>query len=128
MLIRVFFYLLLIFLIGISSPAFAGKLVREFSGSRSIYTAEFRASDPWLIDWRVESPNPRSMSVSVSLIDARTDSHAGRVVQTMREGVGLRLMDRSGTFRFRVDAKESDWNIKVIQLNREEVKLYTPKN
>jgi hypothetical protein len=128
MLIRVFFYLLLIFLIGSSSPAFAGKLVREFSGSRSIYTTDFKANDPWLIDWRVESPNPRSMSVSVTLIDARTDSHAGRVVQTMREGDGLRLMNQSGAFRFRVDAKESDWNIRVIQLNREEAKLYRPKN
>jgi hypothetical protein len=127
MLIRVFLYLLLISVIGISSPALAGKLVREFSGSRSIYTADFKASDPWLIDWRVESLNPRSMSVSVTLIDARTDSHAGRVVQTMREGDGLRLMDQSGVFRFRVDAKESDWIIRVIQLNREEAKLYKPK-
>ena len=63
MLIRVFFYLLLIFLIGISSPAFAGKLVREFSGSRSIYTAELIECDPWLIDWSVVCSNPRSMSV-----------------------------------------------------------------
>ena len=48
--------------------------------------------------------------------------------ETMREGDGLRLMNPSGAFRFRVDEKESDWNIRVIQLNREEAKLYRPKN
>jgi len=119
---------LLICLIGASPPILAKKLVREFSGSRSVYTADFQANDPWLIDWRVNSPNPRSMSISVTLIDAKTDSHAGHVLQTMQEGDGLRLMSESGVFRLRIDAKETDWTIKVFQLNREEAKLYTPKH
>ena len=114
-------------LMGASPALLAEKLVREFSGSRSVYTADFQASDPWLIDWSVSSPNPRSMSISVTLIDAKTDAHAGRVVQTMREGDGLRLMNESGVFRFRIDAQETDWTIKVIQLNRDEAELYTPK-
>ena len=114
-------------LMGASPALQAGKLVNEFSGSRSLYTADFQASDPWLIDWSVSSPNPRSMSISVTLIEAKTDAHAGRVVQTMREGDGLRLMNESGVFRFRIDAQETDWTIKVIQLNRDEAELYTPK-
>lgn len=114
-------------LIGASPAVMAEKLVREFSGSRSLYTADFQASDPWLIDWSISSPNPRSMSISVTLIDAKTDSHAGRVLQTMREGDGLRLMSESGVFRFRIDAEETNWTVKVIQLNRDEAKLYTPK-
>ncbi len=125
---RILLCALLICLVGASSPVLAEKLVREFSGSRSLYTAEFQANDPWLIDWRVESHNPRSMSISVTLIDAKTDSHAGRVLQTMREGDGLRLMTESGVFRLRIDAEETDWTIKVIQLNREEARLYTPKH
>ena len=105
----------------------AEKLVREFSGSRSVYTADFPVQAPWLIDWRVSSPNPRSMSISITLIDARTDAHAGRVVQSMREGDGLRLMDQSGVFRFRIDAEETEWTIRVMQLNRDEAELYKPK-
>jgi hypothetical protein len=113
---------------GTSPSVLAEKLVREFSGSRSLYTANFQANDPWLIDWHVKSYNPSSMSISVTLIDAKTHSHAGRVLQTMQEGDGLLLMSESGVFRFRIDAEETDWTIKVIQLNREEAKLYTPKD
>jgi hypothetical protein len=125
---RILVGVLLISLMGTSPSILAEKLVREFSGSRSLYTADFQANDPWLIDWQVNSPNPRSMSISVTLIDAKTDSHAGRVLQTMQEGDGLRLMSKSGVFRFRIDAEETDWNIKVFQLNREEANLYTPKH
>lgn len=125
---RILVCILLGSLMGISPLALAEKLVREFSGSRSLYTTDFQANDPWLIDWRVSSLDPRSMSISVTLIDARTNSHAGRVLQTMNEGDGLRLMNESGVFRFRVDAEETDWTIKVIQLNREEAKLYMPKH
>lgn len=125
---RILVCVLLISLMGTSPSAVAEKLVREFSGSRSVYTADFQANDPWLIDWHVSSYNPNSMSITVTLIDTRTDSHAGRVLQTMQEGDGLRLMSESGVFRFRIDAEETDWTIKVIQLNREEARLYTPKH
>jgi hypothetical protein len=104
------------------------RLNREPDTDRTLYTSNFRVDDPLLIDFRVSSPNPRSMSISVIVIDAKTDSHAGRVLQTMREGDGLRLMNESGVFHFRIDAREVGWNIKVIQLNREEARLYTPKN
>lgn len=119
---------LAVFLVTASPPVLAEKLVREFSGSRSVYTANFQASDPWLIDWRVSSINPRAMNIKVTLIDAKTDSHAGRVLQTMREEEGLRLMNESGVFRFRIEAEETDWTIRVIQLNRDEESRYLPKN
>jgi len=115
-------------LIATSPSILAEKLVREFSGSRSLYTATFQANDPWLIDWRVNSSNPRAMSISVSLIDAKTESQAGDVLETRRVGDGLRLITESGVFRFRIDAKETNWTIKVIQLNREEARLYKPKH
>jgi len=125
---RILTFVLFTTLMSTSPSVFAEKLVREFSGSRSIYTADFQVDNPWLIDWSVNSPNPRKMNVSVTLINAKTDSHAGSVLQTMQEGDGLRLMSESGTFRFRVDAEETYWTIKVFQLNREEAKRYTPKN
>jgi hypothetical protein len=45
----------------------------------------------------------------------------------MREGDGLRLMNQSGIFRFRIDAEETEWTIRVMQLNRDEAGLYKPK-
>ena len=60
-------------------------------------------------------------------VKRRSDFIPCRVLQTMREGDGLRLMSESGVFRFRIDAEETNWTVKVIQLNRDEAKLYTPK-
>jgi len=125
---RILTFVLFTTLMSASPSVAAEKLVREFSGSRSLYTADFQANNPWLIDWSVNSPNSRKMNISVTLIDAKTDSHAGSVLQTTQEGDGLRLMSESGVFRFRVDAEETYWTIKVFQLNREEAKRYTPKN
>jgi hypothetical protein len=125
---RILTFVLFTTLMSTSPSALAEKLVREFSGSRSLYTADFQVNNPWLIDWSVNSHNPRKMDISVTLINVKTDSHAGSVVQTTREGDGLRLMSESGVFRFRVDAEETYWTIKVFQLNREEAKRYTPKN
>ena len=42
----------------ISSTTQAEQLVREFSGSRTMQTAEFEVEAPWLIDWRVNSEFP----------------------------------------------------------------------
>ena len=125
---RIFTFVLFTTLMGTSPSALAEKLVREFSGSRSLYTADFQANSPWLIDWTVNSHNPRKMNISVTLINAKTDSHAGSVLQTTQEGDGLRLMSESGVFRFRVDTEETYWTIKVFQLNREEAKHYAPKH
>jgi hypothetical protein len=125
---RILTFVLFTTLMSTSPSALAEKLVREFAGSRSLYTADFQVNNPWLIDWSVNSHNPRKMDISVTLINVKTDSHAGSVVQTTREGDGLRLMNESGVFRFRVDAEETYWAIKVFQLNREEAKQYTPRH
>jgi hypothetical protein len=109
------------------ATAVAEKLVREFSGHRSQFTAEFQVEDPWLIDWRVNSDYPSSMGIAVTLVEAKTDAHAGQVFKTKSPGDGLRLVNESGVFRFKVDASVTRWTLKVIQLNREEAKLYTPK-
>ena len=115
-------------LLGVLSVAEAKKLVREFSGSRSAITAEFEVEAPWLIDWRVSSDYYQSMGVSIALINAEDDTHAGSVAKTKQPGAGLRLMDEGGRFRFRVDSSMANWTIKVEQLNEGEARLYTPKN
>ena len=111
-----------------AQTASAGELVREFSGDRSAETAEFEVEAPWLIDWWVNSDYPQSMGIGIALVDARRGTHEGRIVKTKAPGNGLRLIDKSGTFRFKVDATVARWRIKVEQLTREEAEQYTPKN
>ena len=109
------------------STASAEELVREFSGSRTMETAEFDVKAPWLIDWRVNSEFEESMGLTVVLLNAPTGTHAGTVMKTKYRGNGLRLIDQSGRFSLKVDAVLANWTIKVIQLTPEEAERYTPK-
>jgi hypothetical protein len=106
----------------------AGKVVREFSGSRSVQTAEFEVQAPWLIDWRVNSNYPREMGIAILLYSAADRTYVGRVVKTDAPGDGLRLMNTDGRFYFKIDAAMTNWTIRVEQLNEGEEELYTPKN
>jgi hypothetical protein len=113
---------LMIVILIVISPVFsagiaAEEVVRKFSGSRSMETAEFEVKAPWLIDWRVNSDFPSSMGISV-----------GKVFKTKKPGNGVRLMDEGGRYRFKVDATVANWSLKVIQLTPEEAEQYTPKN
>jgi hypothetical protein len=124
---------LMIVILIVISPVFsagiaAEEVVRKFSGSRSMETAEFEVKAPWLIDWRVNSDFPSSMGISVSLAHGATDYYAGKVFKTKKPGNGVRLMDEGGRFRFKVDATVANWSLKVIQLTPEEAEQYTPKN
>ncbi len=110
-----------------SLNAGAEELVREYSGDRSMNTPEFEVKAPWLIDWRVNSDFPETMGISVSLAYGGTDAYAGKVFKTKKPGNGLRLMEESGRFRFKVDSAVSYWSLKVIQLSPEEVEQYMPK-
>ena len=113
--------------LGTTLNAQAGELVRTFSGSRSIETAEFEVKAPWLVDWMVNSDYPSSMGIAVSLAYGGTGVYAGKVFKTKSPGNGLRLIEESGRFRFKVDAAITDWTLKVIKLTPEEAELYKPK-
>lgn len=115
------------FLLAVTWPADAGELVREFSGSRSTETAEFNVKAPWLLDWRVNSEYPSSMGIAVTLAYGGTGVHAGNLFKTKRPGNGLRLIEESGRFKFKVDASIADWTLKVIQLTPDEVEQYKPQ-
>ena len=113
--------------LGYGASAQASELVRTFSGSRSIETAEFEVKAPWLVDWMVKSDYPSSMGIAVSLAYGGTGVYAGKVFKTKSPGNGLRLIEESGRFRFKVDAAITDWTLKVIKLTPEEAELYKPK-
>lgn len=118
---------MLLFVSSFPGAVSAEQLVREFSGDRTKETAEFEVEAPWLIDWRVNSEFEESMGLAIILLHAPAGIHAGTVMKTKYRGNGLRMMDESGRFRFKVDAVLANWTIKVIQLTPEEAKLYTPK-
>ena len=111
----------------LSGAANAETLVREFSGTRSMQTAEFEVEGPWLIDWRVNSEFEDSMGLAIVLLHEPARTHAGTVMKTKYRGDGLRLMEEGGRYSFKVDAVLANWTIKVIQLTPDEAKLYTPK-
>ena len=113
--------------VALPGMAIAEELVREFRGERSTETAEFEVKAPWLIDWRVNSEYSESMGFDVELVNAPMGDHAGRVVKTKRRGSGLRLVNESGRFRFKIESALAYWTIKVIQLTPEEAEAYTPK-
>ena len=125
---RISRFTITLLLLILSAPAAAEQLVREFSGSRTIQTAEFEVQAPWLIDWRVNSEFEDSMGLAIVLLNAPSGTHAGTVMKTKHRGNGLRLMEQGGRFSLKVDAVLADWTIKVIQLTPEEAKAYTPKD
>ena len=114
-------------LLGAAPGIQAEELVRQFSGSRSTETAEFDVKAPWLVDWLVNSDYPSSMGIAVTLAYGETGYHAGNVFKTKSPGNGLRLIEESGRFKFKVDSAIANWTLKVIQLTPEEVEQYKPK-
>ena len=118
---------LTLLLLAVSGTALAEQLIREFSGDRSMQTAEFEVEAPWLIDWRVNSEFEDSMGLAVVLLNAPSGTHVGTVMNTKYRGDGLRLMNEGGRYSFKVDSVLASWTIKVIQLTPGEAELYTPK-
>ena len=110
-----------------SESILARELIREFRGSRSTTTAEFKVRAPWILDWRVRGDYTGTMGVEVSLVEAGTGVHQGSVLRTKWQGNGVRLFDQSGTFQFKVISNLAEWTLKVEQLTRAEAQEYTPK-
>jgi hypothetical protein len=122
------FFSLLIFTITISFSCIVqgSEVVRNFSGSGNSETAEFEVEAPWLIDWVVNGDYPQMLGIEVSLIEAKTGTHAGYVLKTKYKGNGVRLFNEGGRFRLRIDASMARWNFKIEQLSRQEAEQYTP--
>ena len=121
---------ILVLLLSLLLPlnAAAERLVREFSGSRTTQTAEFEVEAPWLIDWRVNSDYEESMGLAIVLLNEPSRTHAGTVMKTKYRGDGLRLMNESCRFIFKVDSVLANWTIKVILITPADTEIYTPKN
>ena len=110
-----------------ATTASAGRVVKEFSGDKNATTATFVVESPWVLDWRLDGDYDSLVALDITLIDATTGRHVGRVLHTKYKGNGVKLFDEGGIYRLRVSSTLARWRIKIEQLTPEEAKLYTPK-
>jgi hypothetical protein len=110
-----------------SAPAAAKTRVAEFSGTGNTTTAIFRVESPWLLDWRLDGDYDQMMGLEITLIEARSSRHVGRVVYTKIRSNGARLFHTSGLYQLRISSTLARWSVRIEQLTDEEARLYTPK-
>jgi hypothetical protein len=121
------FTALLLFLV-IAGNAGSTGVVREFSGTSSMTTADFEVDAPWILDWRVNGDFPAMLGLQVTLINAKNGSHVGQVVKVSdRAADGVSLFQQGGRYRIRVDSTLARWSIKIQEISKDDAKLYTPK-
>ena len=111
----------------LASAVSGRSLVREFSGNKNTTTAEFRVDGPWLLDWRLDADYKHLVALDISLIDASTGLHIGRVLHTKYIGNGLKLFDEGGIYQLRISSTLARWRVKIEQITPEEAELYTPR-
>jgi hypothetical protein len=99
----------------------------EFKGASSTTTPKFEVQAPWILDWRIFSDFPQSLSIEVALLDAASGMHEGLVLQTKEMGNGVKLFNESGSYRLRIDSDLARWQILIKELTKEEAEQYTPK-
>ena len=110
-----------------SMPADAKTRVAEFKGSGNMTTAIFRVESPWILDWRLDGDFEAMMGLEITLIEAKTSHHVGRVLYTKHRGNGVKLFHSAGLYQLRISSTLARWSVKIDQLTREEAELYTAK-
>lgn len=114
-------------LLATSITTHAEELVKEFRGSESTTTATFTVDDPWLLDWRLDGDYDSLIALDITLIEAHSGRHVGRVLHTKRKGNGLKLFEHAGRYQLRVSSTLARWTLKIKQIQPEEAELYTPR-
>ncbi len=114
-------------LLMLSSGADAAETAKEFRGTGNTTTSVFTVKSPWLLDWRLDGDFERLVALDITLIEAHTGRHVGRVLHTKRKGNGLKLFKYSGQYQLRISSTLARWTLKVQQIQPEEEELYTPK-
>ena len=110
-----------------SVPADAKTRVAEFNGAGNTTTAVFRVESPWILDWRLDGDYEAMMGLEITLLEAKTGRHMGRVLYTKRRGNGVKLFHSAGLYQLRISSTLARWSVKIDQLTREEAELYTAK-
>ena len=113
----------------IAAPVIAQAVdtIKEFRGTGNTTTTMFTVEAPWLLDWRLDGDYDALIALDITLIEAGTGRHVGRVLHTKRKGNGLKLFNYSGKFQLRISSSLARWTLKVQQIQPEEEELYTPR-
>lgn len=111
-----------------STGAEAADTVKEFRGTGNTTTSIFTVESPWLIDWRLDGDYEQLVALDITLVEAHSGRHVGRVLHTKRKGNGLKLFNQSGQYQLRISSTLARWTIKIQQIQPEEADLYTPRN
>jgi hypothetical protein len=114
-------------LLVLCSVANAVETIKEFRGSGNTTTSIFTVESPWLLDWRLDGDYEQMVALDITLIEARTGRHVGRVLHTKRKGNGLKLFNYTGQYQLRISSTLARWTLKVRQIQPEEEELYVPK-
>lgn len=122
-----FFIVLIVALLLTSSPAESKTRVAEFKGTSNTTTATFTVESPWVLDWRLDGDYAQMLGLEITLVEAKTGRHVGRVLYTKRRGNGVKLFHSAGNYRLRVSSSLARWTVKIDQLTRKEAELYTAK-
>lgn len=123
---KLFIPLLLVLALA-GAPAEAKTRVAEYSGSGNMTTAIFRVESPWVLDWRLDGDYEQLMGLEITLIEAKTSRHVGRVLYTKHRGNGVKLFHSAGLYQLRISSTLARWSVKIDQLTREEAEQYKPK-
>ena len=109
------------------SGAQAAETIKEFRGTGNSTTSIFTVKSPWLLDWRLDGDFEQLVALDITLVEAYTGRHVGRVLHTKRKGNGLKLFNHAGQYQLRVSSTLARWTLKVQQIEPEEAELYTPR-
>ncbi len=120
-------FLLTTVLLAPVGKADAAERVKEFRGSGNTTTAIFRVESPWLLDWRLDGDYDQLIALDITLVEARTGRHLGRVLHTKRKGNGVKMFKSSGLYQLRISSSLARWTIKIEQLTPEEAEAYVPR-
>ena len=109
------------------APATAADRVAEFRGTGNTTTAIFRVESPWVLDWRLDGDFDELVALDITLLEAKSGKHLGRVLHTKRKGNGVKLFKSGGLYQLRISSSLARWTVKIDQLTREEAELYAPR-
>ncbi len=119
--------LLTALLLTTSCGVLAAETIKEFRGSGNSITSIFTVDSPWLLDWRLDGDFESLVALDITLVEAHTGRHVGRVLHTKRKGNGLKLFNYAGQYQLRISSTLARWTLKVQQIEPEEAELYTPR-
>lgn len=111
----------------LATTASAAELVKEFRGTTTTTTPPFVVDSPWILDWRLDGDYESLIALDITLVEARTGKHVGRVLHTKYKGNGVKMFYEGGMYQLRISTTLGRWRVKIEQLTEEEAELYTPK-